>query len=159
MLGATARLFTLSIAVLAAIGQATVAQPTEASQADAQAIKATHEAFLRAWNKHDPSVLAALFTANSLLISPTGISDGRKEVESYFKDLLDRFPSTKDLVEPVDYLRMLSGNMAVATGSWAIPSLNSKGYWTEVYERQTQEWKIYLYTFNFAPPEVSPASR
>jgi uncharacterized protein (TIGR02246 family) len=155
MLAATVRVFVLSASV-AGIASAAIAQQMEASQADTQAIKAAHEKFSENWNKHESTAVAALFTTDSLLVTPTGIFVGRQGIESSFKKLFDRFPSAKDFSEPVDHVQMLSNNAAIVAGTWTIQSLNVKGYWSDVFEREGQDWRIRLHSYSFTPEGPPP---
>jgi hypothetical protein len=47
---------------------------------------------------------------------------------------------------------MLSSDNAIVAGHWTLQSPNLKGYWTEVYERQGQNWNIRLHAHNVTPP-------
>jgi uncharacterized protein (TIGR02246 family) len=158
MLAATARSLILLVLVLGGAPAAIGAQHTEFSQAETQAIKVAHEKFSENWNQHDATAIAALFTTDSLLVTPTGIFVGRQGIESSFKKLFDRLPSAKDFSEPVDHVQMLSNNAAIVAGTWTIQSLNLKGYWSDVFEREGQDWRIRLHSYAFTP-EAPPASR
>jgi hypothetical protein len=63
-----------------------MAQHVGASQADALAIKVAHEEFSQSWSKHDPPAIAALFTRDSLLVTPNGIAVVPQEIASSFKE-------------------------------------------------------------------------
>jgi hypothetical protein len=58
--------FTCSVILDRGIAPAAMAQGTAASQADTQAIKAAHEKFSEAWNKHDAAAIAALCVADTV---------------------------------------------------------------------------------------------
>ncbi len=47
---------------------------------------------------------------------------------------------------------MLSVSTAVIAGSWAVPSLHAKGFWSDVVERQGQAWKIHLHSYSVTSP-------
>jgi uncharacterized protein (TIGR02246 family) len=68
------------VGLLAFCCTATVAAAA-AGAADEQAIKARLQEFQDAWNKHDTSAMAAIFTEDGTLINPVGVwAHGRKEV-------------------------------------------------------------------------------
>ena len=132
---------------------AAIAQDKPASEAVTQAIKAAHEKFSDAWNKHDAAGIAALCTADGVFVTPTGIAFGRQEIENSYKKLFTQI-AAKGFVEPVDQVQILSGNTAIALGHWTLQSPSLKGYWTEVYELQGQDWNIRLHAHNITPVAV-----
>ena len=132
---------------------AAIAQDKPASEAVTQAIKAAHEKFSDAWNKHDAAGIAALCTADGVFVTPTGIAFGRQEIENSYKKLFTQI-AAKGFVEPVDQVQILSGNTAIALGHWTLQSPSLKGYWTEVYELQGQDWNIRLHAHNVTPVAV-----
>jgi len=100
------------------------------------------------------AAIAALCTTDAVFITPTGIATGRQEIENSYKKLFAQLRSARDFVEPVDQVQALSSNMAVAVGHWTLQSPNLKGYWSEVYERQGQDWNIRLHAHNITPQAV-----
>jgi uncharacterized protein (TIGR02246 family) len=132
---------------------AAIAQDKPASETVTQAIKAAHEKFSDAWNKHDAAGIAALCTADGVFVTPTGIAFGRQEIENSYKKLFTQI-AAKGFVEPVDQVQILSGNTAIALGHWTLQSPSLKGYWTEVYELQGQDWNIRLHAHNITPVAV-----
>jgi uncharacterized protein (TIGR02246 family) len=138
-------------ALIAGGAPAAIAQDKTASEAVTQAIKAAHDKFSEAWNKHDAAGIAALCTADGVFVTPTGIAFGREEIENWYKKLFTQI-AAKGFVEPVDQVQMLSGNTAIALGHWTLQSPSLKGNWTEVYQLQGQVWNIRLHAHNVTPP-------
>jgi uncharacterized protein (TIGR02246 family) len=136
---------------------AAIAEDKTASEAVTQAVKAVHEKFSQAWNKHDAAGIAALCTTDGVFVTPTGIALGRQEIENWYKKLFAQI-AAEGFVTPVDQVQMLSGNAAIALGHWTLQSPSSQGYWTEVYELQGQEWNIRLHAHNITPPAPPPKS-
>ena len=150
-------LYWLVLAVLTVGGApAALAQGNAASEANTQAIKAAHEKFSAAWNRHDAAAIAALCTTDSVFVVPTGISAGREQIENSYKKLFTQL-QPRGFVEPIDQVQMLSANTFIAVGHWTLQVPNLKGYWTEVYERQGRDWAIRLHAHNITPPPPSSA--
>lgn len=143
-------------ALLVGASHIATAQDSTASEAVIQAIKAAHQKFSEAWNKHDAGRIAALCTANSVFVTPTGIAFGRQEIENSYKKLFTQVASAKGFVEPVDQVQKLSDHTAIALGHWTLQSPSLKGYWTEVYELQGQDWNIRLHAHNITPAGAPP---
>jgi uncharacterized protein (TIGR02246 family) len=119
---------------------AAIAQDKTASAAVTQAIKAVHEKFSRAWNKHDAAGIAALCTADGVWITPTGIAYGPQQIENWYKKLFSQIAG-QGFVSPVDQVQSLSGTTAVSLGNWTLQSPSSQGYWTEVYDCKVRTGK------------------
>jgi uncharacterized protein (TIGR02246 family) len=134
---------------------AAVAQNKTASEAGTQAIKAAHEKFTAAWNKHDAAGIAALSAADGVWVTPTGIASGPLQIENWYKKLFSQIAG-QGFVSSVDQVQSLSGTTAVALGHWTLESPSSQGYWTEVYELQGQDWKIRLHAHNITPAAAPP---
>jgi uncharacterized protein (TIGR02246 family) len=145
-------------ALLVGFAPTAIVQDKTASEAVTQAVKAVHEKFSQAWNKHDGSGIAALCTTDGVFVTPAGIAFGRQEIENSYKKLFSQI-AAEGFVTPVDQVQMLSGNTAMALGHWTLQSPSSQGYWTEVYELQGQEWNIRLHAHNITPPAPPHKSR
>ncbi len=144
-------------ALLVGFAPAAIAQDKPASEAVTQAVKAVHEKFSQAWNKHDAAGIAALCTTEGVFVTPAGIALGRQEIESSYKKLFAQI-AAEGFVTPVDQVQMLSGNTAIALGHWTLQSPSSHGYWTEIYELQGQEWNMRLHAHNITLPVPPPKS-
>ena len=138
-------------ALLVGFAPAAIAQDKTASEGVTQAVKAVHQKFSEAWNKHDAAGIAALCTTGGVFVTPAGIAFGRQEIESSYKKLFAQIAAV-GFVTPVDQVQMLSDNTAIALGHWTLQSPSSHGYWTEIYELQGQEWNIRLHAHNITPP-------
>lgn len=142
-------------ALIVGFAPAAIAEDKTASEAVTQAVKAAHEKFSQAWNKHDATGIAALCTADGVFVTPTGIAFGRQEIENSYKKLFAQI-AAQGFVTPVDQVQMLSGNTAIALGHWTLQSPNSQGYWTEIYELQGQDWTMRLHAHNITLPAPPP---
>lgn len=147
--------FLVLTALLMGFAPSAIAQDKTASAAVTQAVKAVHEKFSQAWNKHDAAGIAALCTTDGVFVTPAGIAYGRPEIENSYKKLFGQI-AAEGFVTPVDQVQMLSGNTAIALGHWTLQSPSSQGYWTEVYELQGQEWNIRMHAHNITLPTPPP---
>jgi uncharacterized protein (TIGR02246 family) len=142
-------------ALVVGFAPAAIGQDKTASAEVTQAVKAVHEKFSQAWNKHDAAGIAALSTSDGVFVTPAGIAYGRPEIENSYKKLFGQI-AAEGFVTPVDQVQMLSGNTAMALGHWTLQSPSSQGYWTEIYEVQGQEWNIRMHAHNITLPAPPP---
>ena len=83
---------------------------------DEKAVRATAEAFAKAYDAHDAKAIAALFTPNAELVDVDGdAKQGRGEIERIFASIFEEYPEAKMAVE-IKSLRFLSGALAVEDG-------------------------------------------
>jgi ketosteroid isomerase-like protein len=114
-----------------------------------------------AFNRRDSAALAALFTEDAVQVAPEGLFFGRKAIERRFADLFQRqrlsnFFGARDQLSAI-------GSELWAVGEWwsLLPTQNGPvqvgGYWSEIYVRDGEVWKIRLSTFNVTPPKAGSA--
>jgi len=114
-----------------------------------------------AFNKNDAGALAALFTEDGVLVTPEGIFFGRQAIEKRYVELFQRWPVTsstsqRDLLNAID-------NAAWSTGEWwsTLQSENGpefeRGYWSAIYVREGDGWKIRMLTISEHPRPVRAA--
>jgi uncharacterized protein (TIGR02246 family) len=112
-----------------------------------------------AFNRKDAAGLAALFTEDAVQVAPEGLFFGRKAIERRFADLfqqqrLTNFFGARDQLNAI-------GNELWAVGEWwSLRSTQSGpmqvgGYWSEIYVRDGEAWKIRMSTFNATPPKTA----
>jgi uncharacterized protein (TIGR02246 family) len=110
-----------------------------------------------AFNKNDAAALAALFTEDALLVEPEGMFQGRQAIEKAFVDVFQRWHPTNFISEG-NKLNAI-GNDAFAVGRWwcTLESQNGpvqvRGYWSEIYVREGDAWKIRMLTLNEKKPD------
>ena len=114
-----------------------------------------------AFNKNDAGALAALFTEDGVLVTPDGIFFGRQAIEKRYVELFQRWPVTfstsqRDQLNAID-------NAAWSTGEWwsTLQSENGpefeRGYWSAIYVREGDGWKIRMLTISEHPRPVRAA--
>jgi len=114
-----------------------------------------------AFNKNDGDALAALFTEDGVLVTPEGIFFGRRAIEKRYLELFQRWPVTfstsqRDQLNAID-------NAAWSTGEWwsTLQSESGpefqRGYWSAIYVREGDGWKIRMLTISEHPRPVRAA--
>jgi uncharacterized protein (TIGR02246 family) len=84
---------------------------------DEKAIRASVDAFVKAYNAHDAKAIAALFTENAQVVDQDGnASEGRDEIEKVFKDLFTATPQ-KQIEVTVNSIRFIGPNVALEQGT------------------------------------------
>ncbi|HMP00891.1 MAG TPA: SgcJ/EcaC family oxidoreductase [Gemmatales bacterium] len=83
---------------------------------DEAAIRANVEAFVKAYNAHDPKAIAALFTPEGVLVQKDGdVVEGRTQIEQAFAAVFANAPKCY-LEVYLDQIRFLGPDLAVETG-------------------------------------------
>jgi ketosteroid isomerase-like protein len=127
--------------------------------------------FDKAFNNNDAIALAALFTDDAVLVTDTGLIYHWEAIKKYYAELLQKFHFS-DHIGKVDRYSPHSigtaGNEAWATGEWTqtvqgqnFGPLDEKGYWTCIYAREGDVWKVRVNTWNrlkdYSAPPPEPA--
>jgi uncharacterized protein (TIGR02246 family) len=103
-----------------------------------------------AYNTNDAAALAALFTEDAIYVAPEGVFVGRQAIEKAFVDVFQRWHPTNFMSEG-NKLNAI-GNDAWAVGQWwcTLESQNgavfARGYWSALYLREGDAWKILMLT-------------
>ena len=163
--GQTMRLHVLLVFTALVIGFAVPALAFEGNLAgDVKALDefdALGTRYDEAYKKSDAIALAALFTEDAVLVTPEGLFSGRQAVEKWYADLFERWHPTNNIGQ-ADQLNAID-NGAWAVGKWwcTFQSQNgpvfARGYWSTIYVRDADGWKIRMSTFNQTSPPVAPA--
>ena len=142
----------ISIA-LPALAETTAPDPQQREQLLALAKK-----FEDAWNSNDATALAALFTVDAVLIEASGPVYGREAIEKFYADLFRQFhfsnySSKADQYSP--HLIGTTGNEILEIGEWGCTveghggsAVQLKGYYSSIYIRAGNDWKIRMVTSN-----------
>jgi ketosteroid isomerase-like protein len=118
-------------------------QPIPAGPALVQQLEAINEKFDEASNKHDAAAVAALYTANAILVTPLGIFSDRNAIEKYFTDVFQRY-NPSDQLTKTSYVYAFGGDLC-AIGGWTVTVNGSQrggGYLVKVYTPVRDTWKI-----------------
>src|SRR5271165_1548814 len=145
------------------------ALPTYAQQKDVpdpqtiQKILAIGKADEEGHNNYDPAAIAALFTRDAIFVTTEGPITGRQTIQKWYTDLYQWW-HPKDHIDKLDgpvHLIGTAGNEMWATGEWSEtgPGKNGefipiKGYWSCIYVREADDWKIRMCEFNTTSDSV-----
>jgi ketosteroid isomerase-like protein len=107
-----------------------------------------------AFNKNDAVALAALFTENAVLVAPDGMYFGRQAIQKRYADTFQRSPITTSTGQG-ECLNAID-NATWATGKWWTTRQGQTGpkfetgFWSAIYVREDDAWKIRLLTISDA---------
>ena len=112
-----------------------------------------------AFNKNDAVALAALFSEDAVLVAPDGMFFGREAIQKRYADSFDRWPVTtfsgqSSSLNAID-------NAAWSTGKWwttrqgQTGPMFENGFWSTIYVREGDAWKIRLLNISDAPQFIA----
>jgi ketosteroid isomerase-like protein len=146
------------------------ALPTYAQQKDAadpqttQKILALGKAHAEAHMNNDPAANAALFTRDAVFVTPEGPIIGRLAIQKWHADLYQWYHPKKRIKEidgNTPHLIGTAGNELWAIGEWTETGQGKngepipiKGYWSDIYVREGDDWKIRVELWNVTPDSV-----
>jgi uncharacterized protein (TIGR02246 family) len=105
-----------------------------------------------AFKKNDASAIAALFTGDGILVASDGMFSGRQAIEKRYADIFQRWPITT--FSGQRYQLNAIDNAVWSVGEWwsTIQSETGPkfegGYWSAIYIREGDDWKIRLLTLS-----------
>ena len=100
-----------------------------------------------AYNKNDAAAVAALFTEDAVLVAPDGIFSGRQAIQKRYEDTFQRWPFTL-FNDPRDCHLKAIDNAIWSFGEWGGTLQDQtgpvfvKGYFSSIYVREGDDWKI-----------------
>jgi ketosteroid isomerase-like protein len=110
-------------------------------------------------NTNDAVALAALFTENAVLVAPDGMFFGRQAIQKRYADTFRRWPvatssAQRSCLNAID-------NAVWSTGKWWTTRQGQNGpkfengFWSAIYVREGDAWKIRLFTTGDAPQFIA----
>jgi len=113
--------------------------------------------FDEAWRTRDEKLLGTFFTDDAIFVTPTGIEVGRDEIVKKFLSFRrGEFMHSRT----IDQVRPLTANSFWAAGSWKGAENSGgptfKGYWSEYYVRDGDDWKMRMLMVNETPQKAQP---
>ena len=145
----------------------TFALPALAQQKDTvdpqlrQVADALSKEFDEAYDNNDAAAVAALFTEDAVLVTTQGPIYGREAIEKHYADVFQKVHFSNHIAKPDQYSPHIigtAGNEIWATGEWSLTikgqnfgPIEEKGYWTEIYVREGDAWKVRMQTWNVTP--------
>jgi ketosteroid isomerase-like protein len=148
--------------LLAVVGLA-IALPSFGQQQNApdpqlrEQIVAIGKTFDDGFMNGDATALAALYTEDGVLVNDSGPIFGREVIEKWYEIVFRNVQFIKHsgtLDEQSPSSIGTSGNELWATGEWSqtvkgpTGPLDEKGYWTNIYTREGDVWKVRVSTWN-----------
>ena len=122
-----------------------------------------HHALDEAYNKNDAAAVAAFFTEDALLVEPDGMFSGQQNIEKRYADTFQRSPIISfNCSFERNYLNAID-NAVWGAGQWTstFQSQNGSefafGYWSAIFVREGDAWKIRVWTINQKPPPTPRA--
>ena len=147
-----------------------LALPTYAQQKDladpqtTQKILAIAKAYAEAKSNNEAAAIAAFFTRDAVNVTEGGPITGQQAIQKWYVDLYQRW-HPKNCISKVDgnavHLIGTASNELWATGEWGETGqdkngepLPIKGYWSIIYVREGDNWKIRVSAWNTTPDSV-----
>ena len=151
----------ISFALPSFAQQRDTADPRTAQQRDLLAVAKAleefgefHQALDEAYKKNDAAAVAAFFTEDAVLVEPDGVFSGRRDIERRYADTFQHSPIC-------DFNSTYGRNHlnAIDNAVWAVGlrkssfksqtgSVVAVGYWSAMYVREGDAWKIRMLTLN-----------
>ena len=113
-----------------------------------------HQALDEAYTKNDAAAVAALFTEDAVLVEPDGVFSGRQAIEKRYADTFQQSPIINfHCTYGRSHLNAID-NAVWSVGEWRklfkrqTGSVLAVGYWSAIYVREGDTWKIRMLTLN-----------
>jgi uncharacterized protein (TIGR02246 family) len=108
-----------------------------------------------ALNNNDAGALAALFTEDAVLVAWDGMFFGRQAIEKRYAEMFQRLPiatfaGQRSALNAIDNAVWAVGEWWSTVQSQAGPKFE-RGYWSAIYVREGDAWKIRQFTISDAP--------
>jgi uncharacterized protein (TIGR02246 family) len=120
--------------------------PDRTREADVKAIRATADAFAKAYNAHDPQAIAALFSPDGEIVDESGDArQGRTEIEGVFSAVFEEYPEATMSVD-ITAIRFLGGGLAEEDGSVKVVhapgEMPEQNRYTVLHLKQDGKWMM-----------------
>ena len=150
------------ILAFTALGLITSASAQQIDQNTRQQIERIAAAYVEDWNKHDAAGIAALYTKDGVLVTPTGaVRSGSQEIEQASQGVMKTFPQHNG--ETIEQISPLGNDADFRIGEFHLSGQGQNGptkldgRYTAVDVREGGTWKIRLLTAVPIPPPAQAA--
>ena len=157
--------------VVSAIG---ISAPSFAQQKDTvdpktdQQIRVLAAKYDEAYNKHDSAAVAALYTEDGVYATRHGTYHGREAIQKHWADAFQKMHFSNLFNKRDKYFPHAigtDGNVIWGNGEWGTTvqgkdwgPIQVTGYWSNIYRREGDTWKILMDTSNVTPaPAATPS--
>jgi len=141
-------------ALYAAIAVVGIGSPSFAQSNTRHDVEQLMEAYGGLFDKKDAAAVAALYTDDAVVVSPTSptmvVKTGRQEIQTYLQYMLDHDYHIEGKVNSV---AVLGDNAAIVLGEYHTIGItgqgspfDASGHWTALDVRDGNTWKIRLLT-------------
>src|SRR5436190_23458575 len=114
------------IATFAALGLITSASAQQIDQNHRQQIERIAAAYVENWNKHDAAGIAALYTKDGVLVTPTGaVRSGSQEIEQASQGVMKTFPQHNG--EMIEQIAPLGNDADIRIGEFHLGGQGQTG--------------------------------
>ena len=126
-----------------------------------QQLDAKIKKYNEAWDKNDANAVAAFFADDGVLVTNEGPIYGREAIEKHLTDVFQRL-HFRNHVDKADqrspHAIGTAGKEMWANGEWSLTlqektgdPISLKGYWSEIYVRDGDTWKVRMQMWNITP--------
>ena len=132
-----------------------------------QQLEAKIQKYNEAFDKNDASAVAAFFTEDAVLVTDKGPIYGREAIEKHFADLFQNLHFSNHIDKADQYSPHIigtAGDEMWSNGEWSLTlqektgdPIPLKGYWSEIFFREGDAWKIRMQIWNITPAPAAPA--
>ncbi len=159
--------------LLAVVGLAiSFALPTFAQQKETvdpqiiEQLNAVSKKYEEADNNNDAAALAALFTEDAVFVTDKGPVYGRQAIEKWYANDFQQWHHSNHMrkKDPNSPRIIGTADIVASNGEWSLTiqgktgdPIQVEGYWSDIYTREGNDWKIRMLTFNITPAPAAPA--
>ena len=120
--------------------------PTVDVEGEEQAVRATSQALIEAYNRGDADALASLFYPAAELVDDAGnVFKGREEITAIYARFIEQFPGAK-MELSVDSLRFAASGIAIEDGTRTVTTADegnsATNHYTMVHVKRDGKWSI-----------------
>jgi ketosteroid isomerase-like protein len=162
------RLQTALVVLAISLALPTFAQQTNAPDPQLrQMLDASIKKCDEAFNNNDAAALAALYTADAVIVTDHGPIYGRDALEKHFADLFKAIHISKHIGKADQYSPHIigtAGNEMWANGEWSATlqghdsgPIDVKGYWSAIKVREGDVLKTRMATWNITLEPLAPS--
>jgi ketosteroid isomerase-like protein len=132
-----------------------------------QQLDAKIQKYNEAFDKNDAGAVAAFFTEDAVLVTNKGPIYGREAIEKHFTDLFQNLHFSNHIDKADQYSPHIigtAGDEMWSNGEWSLTlqektgdPISLKGYWSEIFVRETDAWKVRMQIWNITRAPAAPA--
>ena len=117
-------------------------------------------------NNNDAAAVGELFAEDGVFVTDGGPFYGPEAIGKFFVDLFKEWRLSNHLIKtaPNSHRIIVTAENIAFNGEWSqtLQGKNGepiplKGYWSVIFVRQGEDWKILVDAFNVTPPPPAPA--